>query len=58
VVWVEAVEGGVIAPLSISLPKNFTLLFNWEADSLRDKAGPGYHSNFAGKQPLSERLIR
>jgi len=54
----EAVEGGVIAPLSISLPKNFTLLFNWEADSLRDDTGPGYHSNFAALVNLSRPIVK
>jgi len=54
----EAVEGGVIAPLSLSLPDKFTLLFNGEADALRDNAGSGYHSNFAALVNLSRPIIK
>jgi hypothetical protein len=53
-----AVEGGVIAPLSLSLPDKFTLLFNWEADTLRDNEGPGYHSNFAALVNLSRPIVK
>lgn|SRR5208337_1609433 len=53
-----AVEGGVIAPLSLSLPDKFTLLFNWEADALRDNEGPGYHSNFAALVNLSRPIVK
>jgi hypothetical protein len=40
------VEGGVIAPLSISLPNNFTLLLNSEIDALKDSVGDGRHANY------------
>jgi len=53
-----ATESGVIAPLSLSLPDKFTLLFNWEADALRDNEGPGYHSNFAALVNLSRPIVK
>ena len=48
----------MIAPLSLSLPDKFTLLFNWEADSVRDNEGSGYHSNFAALVNLSRPIIK
>jgi Putative MetA-pathway of phenol degradation len=53
-----AVEGGVIAPLSLSLPDKFTLLLNWEADAFRDDTGRGYHSNFAALINLSRTIVK
>ena len=41
-----AVEGGVIAPVSFALPKDFTLLFDPELDDLRNAANPGHHANY------------
>ncbi len=41
-----AVEGGMIAPVSFALPKDFTLLFDPEADDLRNAANFGRHANY------------
>ena len=40
-----ATEAGLIASLSFSLPAGTTLLSNFEADSLKDSSGGGYHAN-------------
>jgi hypothetical protein len=40
------VEGGVIAPLSISLPESWTMIVMSELDALADTTGPGRHVNF------------
>jgi hypothetical protein len=53
-----ATEGGVIAPLSFSLPNDFTLLFNTEVDSLKDGTGPGYHANFINLVNLSRPIFK
>jgi hypothetical protein len=53
-----AVEGGVIAPLSISLPNGFTLLFNSEIDILKDSADDGRHANFINLVTLGHPLIK
>jgi hypothetical protein len=42
------VEGGVIAPLSFSLPMNWQLVIDPEADVLANAAGPGRHLNTSG----------
>src|SRR5215469_18093863 len=54
----QAVEGGVIAPLSISLPDKFTLLFNGELDALHDNAGSGYHPNLIALANLSREIVK
>ena len=53
-----AVEGGVIAPLSFSLPKDFTLLFNSEIDLLKDSSGDGRHANFINLVTASHELVK
>src|SRR5207237_1312822 len=53
-----AVEGGVIAPLSISLPNDFTLLFNSEIDALKNSVGDGYHPNFVNLVNLSRPIVK
>jgi hypothetical protein len=53
-----AVEGGVIAPLSISLPRDFTLVFNSEVDALKDSIGDGRHANFVNLVTLSHPVIK
>ncbi len=40
-----ALEGGVIAPISFALPKDFTLLFDPEVDFLRNAGNDGRHAN-------------
>ncbi|HET6307859.1 MAG TPA: transporter [Rhodopila sp.] len=42
----QAVEGGLIAPVSFTLPWDFTLLTDPEIDILRNQADFGRHSNF------------
>lgn len=42
----QAVEGGLIAPISFGLSKDFTLLYDPEIDVLRNQAGFGRHTNF------------
>lgn len=41
-----ATEGGVIAPISFALPRDFTLLFDPEIDILRNADDFGRHTNF------------
>ncbi|HLX14040.1 MAG TPA: transporter [Bradyrhizobium sp.] len=53
-----ATEGGVIAPLSLSLPKDFTLLINSEVDALKDNTGSGYHTNFLNLVNLSRPIVK
>jgi len=53
-----AVEGGIIAPLSISLPNDFTLLFNSEVDALKNSASAGYHANFTNLVNVSHPLVK
>ena len=53
-----AYEGGVIAPLSFSLSNGFTLLFNSEADSLKDSLDDGHHANFINLVNLSKQVIK
>lgn len=53
-----AVEGGVIAPLSFSLPQGFTLLFNFEIDALKNAADDGRHTNFINLVNVSKQLVK
>jgi hypothetical protein len=53
-----AVEEGVIAPVSFSLPNNFTLVFNSEIDALKDSADDGRHANFINLVNLSKPVIK
>lgn len=40
------VEGGLIAPLAVSLPLGFTTILMGEIDYLKNPADAGYHANF------------
>lgn len=53
-----AVEEGIIAPLSFSLPAEFTLLFNSEIDLLKDSAGDGRHANYVNLVNLSRQVVK
>ncbi|HXW41127.1 MAG TPA: transporter [Xanthobacteraceae bacterium] len=53
-----AVEGGVIAPLSISLPNDFTFSFNSELDALKDSADDGRHANYVNLVNLSRPIVK
>lgn len=53
-----AVEEGVIAPLSFSLPKGFTLLFNSEIDLLKNSADDGRHANFINLVTVSHEVVK
>jgi len=53
-----AVEGGVIAPLSFSLPQGFTLLFNSEIDALKNAADDGRHTNFVNLVNVSRQVVK
>jgi len=53
-----AIEGGVIAPLSINLPNSFSLLFNSEIDVLKDSADDGRHANFINLATLGHPLVK
>jgi outer membrane putative beta-barrel porin/alpha-amylase len=53
-----AFEGGIIAPLSITLPNDFTLLLNSEVDALKNSAAAGYHTNFNNLVNLSRPIVK
>ena len=53
-----AVEAGIIAPLSFSLPNNFTLLFNSEIDALKDSTSDGRHANYVDLVTLGRPLFK
>lgn len=53
-----AVEEGVIAPLQISLPQGFTLLFNSEIDLLKNSMDNGRHANFINLVNVSHELVK
>lgn len=48
------VEGGLIAPLSLTLPNDFTLIVQTELDALKNGANNGKHSNFVNLVNLSK----
>ena len=52
----QAVEGGLIGPISFALPRDFTLLFDPEIDILRNEADFGRHGNFQTLANLSHAL--
>jgi hypothetical protein len=43
-----AVEYGVIAPISLSLPANWSLVIDPEVDDLKNALGEGRHANYSG----------
>jgi hypothetical protein len=53
-----AVEGGAIAPLSVSLPNGFTLVFNSEVDALKDNADNERHANYINLVTLSHEVVK
>jgi Putative MetA-pathway of phenol degradation len=53
-----AVEEGLIAPLSFSLPNGFTLLFNSEIDALKNSADDARHANYINVVNLSHLLVK
>lgn len=53
-----ATEGGLIAPLSISLPDDFTLVFNSEIDALKDSGDNGRHANFINLVNISRPVVK
>ena len=53
-----AAEGGIIAPLSFSLPNDFTLLFNSEIDILKNSLDNDYHAGFINLVNLSKPIIK
>ncbi|MEI9984689.1 MAG: hypothetical protein WDN69_16690 [Aliidongia sp.] len=52
-----AFEGGIIAPLGVTLPGDFTLILMPEFDELKDDDGSGRHANFAGLINLSHEIV-
>jgi hypothetical protein len=52
----QAVEGGMIAPISFALPRDFTLLFDPEIDILRNQADFGKHTSYQTLANLSHAL--
>jgi hypothetical protein len=53
-----ATEGGVIAPLSFTLPAGFTLMFNSEVDDLKDNGDGGRHANFMNLVNVSHEVVK
>jgi hypothetical protein len=53
-----AVEGGIIGPISFSLPNSFTLLLVPEIDVLRDSLTNDYHGNYVFDVNLSREVIK
>ena len=49
----RAVEGGLIAPVSVSLPAKFSLSLAPEVDVLKDQSGDGRHANLVNLIGLS-----
>ena len=47
------VEGGVIAPLSLKLPSDFSLTLQTEVDALANENGPGTHVVFTNMATMS-----
>lgn len=52
-----AVEGGLIAPLALSLPEGVTLLINSELDALKNAEQPGHHVNYLNLINLSRTFM-
>jgi Putative MetA-pathway of phenol degradation len=53
-----AVEGGLIGPLAVSLPDNFTLLLVPEIDVLKDNTDNSRHGNYIFDVNLSREVIK
>jgi hypothetical protein len=53
-----AVEGGVVVPLSFNLPAGWSVVFDPEADVLKDADSNGRHLNIAGLASLSKSVTK
>lgn len=53
-----AVEGGLIGPIALSLPNNFTLLLVPEIDVLKDSPDNGRHANYIFDVNLSREIVK
>ena len=53
-----AIEGGLIGPLAVTLPNNFTLLLVPEIDVFKNSADNGRHGNFIFDVNLSREVIK
>ncbi len=51
------VEGGVIAPLAVSLPGGFTTIVMGEFDYLKNPNDAGYHANFPALINVSRQIV-
>lgn len=51
------VEGGLIAPLAVSLPYGFTTILMGEVDYLKNPVSPGYRANFQSLINLNRTII-
>ena len=49
-----AVEGGLIIPVSLALPRSWSLVIDPEVDILQNTSGVGQHANIAGLISLSK----
>ncbi len=49
-------EGGIVAPLQINLPQDYTLILQTEIDALKNADGDRRHANFANLADLSHPL--
>lgn len=50
-------EGGLIAPLAVSLPLGFTTILMGEVDYLKNPVSPGYRANFQSLINLNRTII-
>lgn len=50
----EGVEGGLIVPFAVVLPKGFGLGINGGVTAVRDGDGSGYHAEYLGSAALSQ----
>ena len=53
----NSVEGGLIAPLAVSLPYDFGLGLMTQVDAVRDEDGDGYHPEFVNSITVSRDII-
>lgn len=54
----NATEGGVIASLSVSLPRDMSLSVNSEIDTLKDATAGGHHANYVNIVGLNLPVIK
>jgi hypothetical protein len=53
----NSVEGGLIAPLAVSLPREFQLGLMTQVDIIRDEEGDDYHPEFVNSITISRDII-